>query len=105
VIALIESARKILLEENEAFNLKKKNYDDEKILQLKMAARKIAPGFLDTETRILQPQQTYKHLYGGESSGTESPNNTETSPTNSVPLGISPEKVKTYTDYVFLLTF
>ncbi|KAI9473516.1 MAG: hypothetical protein EXX96DRAFT_487742 [Benjaminiella poitrasii] len=59
VIAQVEAARKQAFEAEEAFNLRKKRYEEEKINKQKIAARKIAPGFLDTDTRILQPQQTY----------------------------------------------
>ncbi|GAN06909.1 hypothetical protein MAM1_0141d06399 [Mucor ambiguus] len=59
VIAQVESARKKAFEAEEAFKLQKQQYEQEKLNKQKVAARKIAPGFLDTDTRILQPQQTY----------------------------------------------
>lgn len=46
-------------ESEEAFKLLKKQYEEEKLNKRKAAARKIAPGFLDTDTRILKPEQTY----------------------------------------------
>lgn len=72
VIAQVETARKRLFEEEEAFNLKKKQYEDEKLQQQKAAARKIAPGFLDTDTRILQPQPTFSTEFPKEN-GSVSP--------------------------------
>lgn len=59
VIAQVEAARKQTFEAEEAFILLKKQYQEEKLNQRKAAARKIAPGFLDTDTRILKPEQTY----------------------------------------------
>lgn len=59
MIAQVEAARKQTFEAEEAFNLLKKQYQEEKLNQRKAAARKIAPGFLDTDTRILKPEQTY----------------------------------------------
>lgn len=101
----MESARKLLFEEEEAFNIKKKKYEEEKALQQKAAARRIAPGFLDSDTRILQPQQTYKYLLSDDTedtSGTESPTLHSLRPTvnsppketvTSSPLENNPEKV------------
>ncbi|ORZ01328.1 hypothetical protein BCR43DRAFT_522191 [Syncephalastrum racemosum] len=36
-----------------------REYKDEKMRKQKLAARKIAPGFLDTDTRILKPEPLY----------------------------------------------
>lgn len=58
-IAQVEAARKETFEAEEAFKLQKKQYEEERANKQKLAARKIAPGFLDTDTRILHPQQTY----------------------------------------------
>ncbi|KAI8378107.1 hypothetical protein EDC96DRAFT_551111 [Choanephora cucurbitarum] len=59
VLSQIEIARKRAHEAEEALEIKRKQYEEERINKQKLAARKIAPGFLDTDTRILQPQQTY----------------------------------------------
>lgn len=76
----------------------------------KVAARKIAPGFLDTDTRILQPQQTYgyEHPITGNSEESISGENSHSESTSPqmlqpalngnneqkivMPLEIGPEK-------------
>ncbi|KAI9267431.1 hypothetical protein BY458DRAFT_511760 [Sporodiniella umbellata] len=55
-----ETSRKKSAEEEENLKAKMAQYEEEKIKQQKVAARKIAPGFLDTDTRILKPEQ--KHV-------------------------------------------
>jgi hypothetical protein len=40
-------------------HLLRRKYEDERINKQKLAARKIAPGFLDTDTRMLKPEQKY----------------------------------------------
>lgn len=98
----MEAARKETFEAEEAFKLQKKQYEEERINKQKLAARKIAPGFLDTDTRILQPQQTYvneqnEDILAEETTGT-SPK-TLLQPTNGngnetvVPMEIGSEKV------------
>ncbi|KAG0739842.1 hypothetical protein G6F57_009491 [Rhizopus arrhizus] len=59
VIAEVEVSRKKTLEEEEALKVKKSQYEEELTNKRKVAARKIAPGFLDTDTRILKPEQRY----------------------------------------------
>lgn len=49
------------MEEKETLRAKRAQYEQEKINQQKLAARRIAPGFLDTDTRILKPEQKYNH--------------------------------------------
>ncbi|CEI93661.1 hypothetical protein RMCBS344292_07892 [Rhizopus microsporus] len=61
VLSYIEASRKNALEEEEALRAKRAQYEQEKINQQKLAARRIAPGFLDTDTRILKPEQKYNH--------------------------------------------
>lgn len=75
----MEAARKLSFETEEAFELKKKQYEEEKVNKRKAAARKIAPGFLDTDTRILKPEQTYALDFPVPSEEEES-NSTHTSP-------------------------
>ncbi|RCH79992.1 hypothetical protein CU097_001845, partial [Rhizopus azygosporus] len=59
VLSYIEASRKNALEEKETLRAKRAQYEQEKINQQKLAARRIAPGFLDTDTRILKPEQKY----------------------------------------------
>ncbi|KAI8639682.1 hypothetical protein BD408DRAFT_484626 [Parasitella parasitica] len=59
VITQVEAARKKTFEAEEAFRHQKMQYEQDKLNKQKAAARRIAPGFLDTETRMLQPQPTY----------------------------------------------
>ncbi|GAA5800441.1 hypothetical protein HPULCUR_005871 [Helicostylum pulchrum] len=59
VIAQVEAARKQTFESEEAFQQLKNQYQQDRLNKQKAAARKIAPGFLDTDTRILKPEQTY----------------------------------------------
>ncbi|KAI7904775.1 uncharacterized protein BX663DRAFT_503507 [Cokeromyces recurvatus] len=100
VIAQVEAARKKALESEEAFNLQKKQYEEEKMNKQKAAARKIAPGFLDTDTRILQPKQTYVHEYpllnksedNSEDSDAVSPNVNNNEAGKVVPMEIGHEK-------------
>lgn len=82
VIAQVEAARKLGFETEEAFALKKKQYEEEKANKRKAAARKIAPGFLDTDTRILKPEQTYALEFPTPAAAAEEsePNSTHTSP-------------------------
>jgi hypothetical protein len=117
VIAQVEAARKESFEAEEAFMLQKKQYEEDRVNKQKLAARKIAPGFLDTDTRILQPQQTYVYEQNEdipiEESSSTSPK-TLLQPTNGngtetvVPLEIGTEKVYRnscniifFTDYLF----
>ncbi|OBZ90521.1 hypothetical protein A0J61_01421 [Choanephora cucurbitarum] len=76
VLSQIEIARKRTHEAEEALEIKKKQYEEERINKQKLAARKIAPGFLDTDTRILQPQQTYVY----DQPTTHSPDSEESRP-------------------------
>ncbi|KAI8387448.1 hypothetical protein BD560DRAFT_486300 [Blakeslea trispora] len=76
VISQIEIARNRAHEAEEALEIKKKQYEEERINKQKLAARKIAPGFLDTDTRILQPQQTYVY----DQPTTHSPDGEESRP-------------------------
>ncbi|EPB84033.1 hypothetical protein HMPREF1544_09232 [Mucor circinelloides 1006PhL] len=85
VIAQVEAARKKTFEAEEAFKLQKQQYEQEKLNKQKVAARKIAPGFLDTDTRILQPQQTY--VYEHPATNEDSQNGEDM-----VPMEIGPEK-------------
>lgn len=55
-LADIEAARKLQRAEEERLEQWRKEYEEEKVKRQKLAARKIAPGFLDTDTRILQPE-------------------------------------------------
>lgn len=80
VIAQVEAARKLDFETEEAFALKKKQYEEEKANKRKAAARKIAPGFLDTDTRILKPEQTYALEFPTPAVEETEPNSTHTSP-------------------------
>ncbi|KAG0166303.1 hypothetical protein DFQ30_007338 [Apophysomyces sp. BC1015] len=67
-IAAIRNAQK---EADEEFSNRKKEFEEEKIKKQKVAARKIAPGFLDTDTRILKPEPLYgPHKLPGESDET-----------------------------------
>ncbi|KAI8377813.1 uncharacterized protein BYT42DRAFT_571789 [Radiomyces spectabilis] len=80
-IADVASARQLQLQAEEAFAKRKKAYEEEKLKKQKVAARKIAPGFLDTDTRILTPQQ----LYHSQTDKNEESENTGTR-TESVPV-------------------
>ncbi|CEP08573.1 hypothetical protein [Parasitella parasitica] len=73
VIAQVEAARKKTFEEEEAFKHQKMQYEQEKLNKQKAAARRIAPGFLDTETRMLQPQPTYIYEQSTTGNSEESP--------------------------------
>ncbi|KAF7726147.1 hypothetical protein EC973_009039 [Apophysomyces ossiformis] len=55
-IAAVRNAQK---EADDEFARRKKEFEEEKIKKQKVAARKIAPGFLDTDTRILKPEPLY----------------------------------------------
>lgn len=81
MIAQVEAARKKAFEAEEAFKLQKEQYEQEKLNKQKVAARKIAPGFLDTDTRILQPQQTY--VYEQHAAASEEGQNGEDSHSDS----------------------
>ncbi len=61
--------------------MKKKQYEEERLNKKKLAARKIAPGFLDTDTRILKPEQTYVQEFPGPTTTDEEESSSEhTSP-------------------------
>lgn len=108
VIAQVEAARKKTFDAEEAFKLQKQQYEQEKLNKQKVAARKIAPGFLDTDTRILQPQQTYVYEHPAtneDSQNGEDSHSDSTSPSmlqpalngyqdtkTMVPMEIGPEK-------------
>ncbi|KAI8989298.1 hypothetical protein BDB01DRAFT_532929 [Pilobolus umbonatus] len=55
----VETGRKQIAEMENQFNAMKQQYEEDKIKKKRVAARKIAPGFLDTDTRILRPEPTY----------------------------------------------
>ncbi|CAO3677832.1 unnamed protein product [Rhizopus stolonifer] len=61
-IANSEAFRKRSIEEEELLRAKRIQYEEEKSNERKVAARKIAPGFLDTDTRILTPEQKYVQM-------------------------------------------
>lgn len=92
VIAQVEAARKQTFEAEEAFKLLKKQYQEEKLNQRKAAARKIAPGFLDTDTRILKPEQTYVQEFPMH------PNNTSTED-EAASSNTSPHTLQPYVNY------
>ncbi|KAI8891112.1 hypothetical protein K501DRAFT_319235 [Backusella circina FSU 941] len=58
-LSTVETSRNKSHQEQEKLHLLRRKYEDERINKQKLAARKIAPGFLDTDTRILKPEQTY----------------------------------------------
>lgn len=62
---MMEEAQKQQEQERERLSQLQQKYREERIKQQKLAARKIAPGFLDTETRILKPEPL--HQLGDES--------------------------------------
>lgn len=62
---MMEVAQKQQEQERERLSRLQQKYREERIKQQKLAARKIAPGFLDTETRILKPEPL--HQLGDES--------------------------------------
>ncbi|KAG1452351.1 hypothetical protein G6F46_009180 [Rhizopus delemar] len=70
----IMASRKKSQEEEEAIRIKRNRYEQEKLNERKVAARRIAPGFLDTDTRILKPEQKHNHIMLGEDILQESPN-------------------------------
>lgn len=60
-LADIAAAREAQQKESERLDALRKAYQEEKIRKQKLAARKIAPGFLDTDTRILKPEQLHSN--------------------------------------------
>ncbi|CDH60755.1 hypothetical protein RO3G_03656 [Lichtheimia corymbifera JMRC:FSU:9682] len=64
-LSMMEEAQKQQEQDRERLSQLQQKYREERIKQQKLAARKIAPGFLDTETRILKPEPL--HQLGEES--------------------------------------
>lgn len=85
-----------MYDEEELFNLKKRQYEEERAQQQKAAARKIAPGFLDTDTRILQPQPTFSTEFPKENNNeTVSPktHHAYVSSPQEINIGFNPDKI------------
>ncbi|CAO3692866.1 unnamed protein product [Rhizopus stolonifer] len=62
ILAHVEQSRKEIAQEKEELKAKRIRYEQEKDNERKVAARKIAPGFLDTDTRILKPEQRHSGI-------------------------------------------
>ncbi|KAI9303863.1 hypothetical protein BJ944DRAFT_241069 [Cunninghamella echinulata] len=74
----IVTSREKMQQHEKSLNERTEKYQAEKLQQQKAEARKIAPGFLDTETRILHPQPYYSNKTFHDENDTNSNSNSST---------------------------